>query len=175
MSNPYPQRFLDLLTSDSYALDCGAGGRKMESVVSLEIEPHPHNDVQASGLDLPFCDESFDVILSQAVLEHVTDPQCYVDECWRVLKRQGLLYIEAAFMQPVHQAPIHFFNFTPFGLALMCKQFSIEGQGAIGDLPTWWEWFSREAGIEQRLKPVTQTEAQIWNTSSGVWLLGRKT
>lgn len=189
LPNSYPQRFLDLFSaSGGLALDCGAGGRKMAGAVSLEIEAHPNNSVQASGLDLPFRDGSFDVVLSQAVLEHVTDPQRYVDECVRVLVPGGALYIEAAFMQPVHQAPIHFQNFTPFGLAHVCQALKIEGQGAIGGVAEWWDWIARENGalrvlgshacqtIRYQMERVDReaTPEEVWNTSSGVWLLGRK-
>jgi SAM-dependent methyltransferase len=43
----------------------------------------------ADGLDLPFADASFDVVLLIAVLEHVSQPERIVDEMWRVLKPGG--------------------------------------------------------------------------------------
>ncbi|RTL03896.1 MAG: SAM-dependent methyltransferase [Acidimicrobiia bacterium] len=174
--NPYPPRFLDLLRdTDGQVLDCGSGGRTHRRIVSLEIESHPNNTVQADALALPFAADVFDLILSQAVLEHVTEPQTYVDELVRVLRPGGLVWIEAAFLQPVHQAPRHFFNVTPFGLAYLCRGLEIVEQGVVGGFVESLAWICREAGT--RLPPMDEphrTAEQAWNTGSGVYLLGRK-
>ncbi len=50
----------------------------------------------ADGMDLPFADASFDVVLLIAVLEHVSQPERIVDEMWRVLKPGG----ETAILTP---------------------------------------------------------------------------
>ncbi len=43
---------------------------------------------------LPFADESFDVVLANAVLEHIPQPRgAYIRELWRVLRRGGHLII----------------------------------------------------------------------------------
>lgn len=176
MSNPYPARFLELLDDcTGRVLDCGSGGRHHRRIVSVEIQPHPHNTVQADALDLPFAGGAFDLILSQAVLEHVLDPQRYVDELCRVLAPGGLVWIEAAFLQPVHQAPVHYFNVTPFGLAHLCRHLDIVEQGTVGGFVDTIVWICREAGVTP--PPMTEpdrTPAQAWNTASGVYLLGRK-
>lgn len=174
--NPYPDRFLELLAAtDGRVLDCGSGGRRHDRVVSVEIQPHPNNTVRADALALPFAAESFALVLSQAVLEHVTDPQVYVDELYRVMAPGALLWIEAAFLQPVHQAPAHFYNVTPFGLAHLCRRFDIVEQGTVGGFVEMLAWICREAGTS--LPPMAEpdrTPLQAWNTGSGVYLLGRK-
>lgn len=174
--NPYPDRFLHLLEhTTGSVLDCGAGGRRHDRVVSLEIEPHPNNTVQGDALALPFRSACFELVLSQAVLEHVVDPQLYVDEIHRVLCPGGLALIEAAFLQPVHQAPRHYFNVTPFGIAHLCRRFDIVEQGTVGDAREAIEWIAAEAGLPLGpLPPHAPTATQAWNTASGVYLLGRK-
>jgi ubiquinone/menaquinone biosynthesis C-methylase UbiE len=47
------------------------------------------------GESLPFDDESFNVVFSFQVLEHVQDPYKVLSESWRVLKKGGQLYINA--------------------------------------------------------------------------------
>lgn len=48
--------------------------------------------VTAIGEELPFEDASFDVVLSDNVIDHAERPQAIVDEMVRVLKPGGLLY-----------------------------------------------------------------------------------
>ncbi|HEX6463913.1 MAG TPA: class I SAM-dependent methyltransferase [Vicinamibacterales bacterium] len=52
--------------------------------------------VQADGMALPFTDESFDLILSHAVIEHVADALEYLKECRRVLAPTGQMYLSTA-------------------------------------------------------------------------------
>ena len=47
------------------------------------------------GEYIPFPDESFDVVCSFQVLEHVQDPFKVLSESWRVLKQGGVLYCDA--------------------------------------------------------------------------------
>jgi len=42
---------------------------------------------------LPFKDEGFDLVLLLDVIEHVTNPEMTISECFRVLKRGGLICI----------------------------------------------------------------------------------
>ncbi|MCL4848444.1 MAG: methyltransferase domain-containing protein [Acidobacteria bacterium] len=51
---------------------------------------------QADGQALPFVDESFDAVLSHAVIEHVADAPRYLRECRRVLKPGGWMYLSTA-------------------------------------------------------------------------------
>jgi SAM-dependent methyltransferase len=189
MSNPYPQRFLELLAETAGpVLDNGGGGRSHPKVTSLEYVSHPNNTVQGDGLALPFRDDTFDLILSQAVLEHVLEPQRYVDEMVRVLRPGGLVYIEVAFMQPVHMAPMHYFNVTPHGLAHLCRGLETVEHGAFGRLVDQWEWIGREAGANEALTEQERalmrrmfakvdaaiSPTQLANVASGACLLGRK-
>ena len=51
--------------------------------------------LQGVGEKLPFADQSFDVVYSFQVLEHVQDPYRVLAEAWRVLKPGGTLYCNA--------------------------------------------------------------------------------
>lgn len=174
--NLYPDRFLQLYhQTTGPVLDCGAGGRSLPGVVGIDIVAHPNHTAIADALDLPFPADTFDLVLSQAVIEHVTDPQRYADEIIRVLRPGGLVYVEGAFLQPVHQAPAHFFNVTAFGLAHVFRRLDVLEQGTVGDFTEMVAWICREAGVPvPTLEVPAMSDLQRWNTASGVTLLGRK-
>lgn len=175
MPNPHPGRFLDLLgEATGPVLDCGSGGRKLPGVVSLEYLNQGDADLLADGLDLPFRSDSFDLALSQAVLEHVTDPQRYIDELVRVLRPGGLLWVEAAFMQPIHQAPTHYFNVTPYGLAHLCRRLDIVETALLGTYSDVVRWMAHEAGVAAPRSIRQPKPDRYFNVASGVALLGRK-
>ena len=58
----------------------------------------------AEGEHLPFDDSSFDIVLSDNVIDHAEDPQRIVDEMARVLKPGGLLYFTVHVHHPVYHA-----------------------------------------------------------------------
>ena len=95
--------------------------------MNLEIAPYPSTDVLGVGESLPFQDDSFPMVISVAVLEHVRDPFACVAELARVLRPGGELWLEASFMQPFHGYPDHYFNTTPSGVELLLRdRFDIE-------------------------------------------------
>ena len=51
---------------------------------------------QADGCALPFKHDTFDLVLSHAVIEHVADAPRYLAECARVLRPGGVMYLSTA-------------------------------------------------------------------------------
>ncbi len=75
-----------------------------------------HLDLVADAHALPFADESFDFVFSLAVFEHLHSPWLAAQEIARVLRPGGACYTLAAFLQPLHGYPDHYFNATESGL-----------------------------------------------------------
>ncbi|HDO25131.1 MAG TPA: methyltransferase domain-containing protein, partial [Nitrospirae bacterium] len=80
---------------------------------------------------IPFKDNTFDGVVIQAVLEHVVDPALCVKEIHRVLKDNGFVYSETAFMQQVHGGSFDFTRFTHLGHRLLFRQFQKIESGAV--------------------------------------------
>lgn len=174
---------LDELPPDGLALEVGSGGRRVDPrVVSLEIGWSREVDVTGSVLSLPFPDAVFDLVFSQAVLEHVTDPALAVREMIRVLKPGGLFHCVAAFMQPLHLEPMHYFNVTPYGMALLVDGlledgFEVDAWGSLADTFRWWaeelEWRGRIVRSMQQVDRLL-TDDRAWKCAANVQVTGRK-
>ncbi len=134
-SNSYDGEMINLIHRyhDGLILDCGAGSQSTyyPNVVNLEVVAYPSTDVLAVGERLPFADETFDVVASFAVLEHVRDPFVCAAEITRVLKPGGLLYCQVPFLQPVHAYPNHYYNMTQQGLNALFPNLVPDRTGVI--------------------------------------------
>lgn len=109
-------------------LDVGAGNRPMyrEDVINVEIVPYPTTDVIGASEYLPFADDTFDLVISVAVLEHVRDPFAAARELQRVLKPGGRIFAAVPFLQPYHAYPDHFYNMTAGGLRNLFADLEVE-------------------------------------------------
>jgi SAM-dependent methyltransferase len=69
--------------------------------------------------NLPFAASSFDVVLSDQVLEHIADPFRCAAESRRVLRPGGLQVHTTCLVNPIHDSPGDNYRFTPDGLRLV--------------------------------------------------------
>jgi ubiquinone/menaquinone biosynthesis C-methylase UbiE len=108
----------DEMFKDKVVLDigCGAGGKTVyyaslgvKKIRGLEIlekyreeaenlaKAHNLADkfefVRGDAADMPFEDETFDTIIMNDAMEHVDKPEKVIEECYRVLKKDGRLYL----------------------------------------------------------------------------------
>lgn len=81
---------------------------------------------------LPFADQTFDGVILQAVLFYLQDyPRC-IGEIFRVLKPQGIIYSESAFMEQVVGGEYDFYRFTLRGHEHQFRQFERISSGISG-------------------------------------------
>jgi len=92
-------------------------------LVETDVSIAANISVVLDAHDIPFCDETFDGIIAQAVLEHVLDPYRCVAEIWRVLRPAGAVYAETPFMQQAHAVPYDFTRFTYLGHRRLFRRF----------------------------------------------------
>jgi SAM-dependent methyltransferase len=105
-----------------------------ESIISFDVYNSENVDFIADAHSIPLVEESIDLIIIQAILEHVISPCTVVNECFRVLKKNGLIYAETPFLQHVHEGPYDFSRFTMLGHRLLFKQFLEIRSGFVGGL-----------------------------------------
>ena len=124
---------IDALPAGGLYLDLGCGIRRQEEVrefgIYLDAVHFRGVDVVNSRARLPLRDASVDAIVSLAVFEHLPDPFAMAEELHRILKPGGTVWIETAFLQPMHADPGHYFNMTLEGLRRVFRHFHIDAGG----------------------------------------------
>lgn len=88
---------------------------------------------------VPLADSSCDAVLSTQVLEHVTDPELYLAEAYRVLRPGGHMLLSTHGVFVYHPDPDDYWRWTCAGLRRAVEQQGFETvrlEGIIGLLPT---------------------------------------
>jgi len=133
---------------DIIALNLGSGNDDLhENISNIDIFNYDNVDMTADLLNLPIQNDSVDVIMNVAVLEHVPFPEKAVAEFYRILKNEGVIYCFFPFMQGFHASPYDFSRRTIEGLKILFKDFEIleirDAQGPTsGFLWVFQEYFA---------------------------------
>jgi SAM-dependent methyltransferase len=92
-------------------------------LVESDVSFGERTNIILDAHSIPFQNDSFDGVIVQAVLEHVVDPQNCVEEVYRVLKKNGLVFADTPFMQQVHGGCYDFTRFTHLGHRRLFRKF----------------------------------------------------
>lgn len=115
-------------------LDIGCGKKPYEDLfnsseyIGMDIDNigHSHEnekiDVYYDGNIFPFKNNEFDSIVINQVLEHVFEPDNFIKEVKRVLKKNGHLLITVPFIWDEHEKPNDYGRYTSFGLKYLLKK-----------------------------------------------------
>jgi len=123
------KRYVNPLDKDSIVLNLGSGNTNISDLVSnIDIFAYNNVDLICDITKLPFKDNSVDIIINLAVLEHIQNPQAVVDEIYRVLKPSeggGIVYSYFPFIAGFHASPYDFFRVTKEGMKELFKNFDV--------------------------------------------------
>jgi SAM-dependent methyltransferase len=107
----------------------------------------------ADAHQIPLAACSVDAVVVQAVLEHVVNPERVVEEIWRVLRDDGLVYAETPFLQQVHAGAYDFVRFTSSGHRYLFRRFAEIAAGPVAGPGTQLLW-----SIDHLVRGLTRSE-----------------
>jgi SAM-dependent methyltransferase len=129
-------------------LDVGCGQRPYEHLVAskkyigLELDTPAARtmkkaDIYYTGKRFPFRKESFDSVMLNQVFEHVFNPEEFLQEVNRVMKRGGRLLLTVPFVWDEHEQPHDYARYSSFGIAWILKENGfaiIEQRKSVNDI-----------------------------------------
>lgn len=86
-------------------------------------------------------DDFADTIISLSVMEHLCEPQIFLNESYRILKKDGTIILGVPWMWWIHEAPHDYFRYTPYGLKYMFEKAGykdIQVQPTTGFFSMWF-------------------------------------
>jgi len=111
---------------DVIALNLGSGNSDIShKIINVDIFPYKNTDICCNISSLPFKDNSIDIIFCMAVLEHVPNPEKVVSEIYRVLKKDGIIYISFLFTYRFHASPFDYSRRTYEEMKVLFKDFKL--------------------------------------------------
>ena len=180
-------------------LNAGAGNRDISSLIDGELfnQDLPyglHNDnihIYSPLHQIPKPDCFFDVIICNAVLEHVSNPEEIMEEFARVLRDDGILYLGLPFLQPEHKDPTDFQRYTADGLTALAARhhFQVERVESVHNIYITFAWIVvywlssknsiRNFFLKLILYPILAflcrtSEEQVFAAASCYRLIGRR-
>ena len=101
--------------------------KEITSYVGLDIETAlDYNNIKPDyywdGITMPFENETFDIVFSTEVLEHIFNPDAYLLEVSRVLKPGGIFFFTVPFLMSLHEVPHDYYRYTPYSLEMIFKR-----------------------------------------------------
>ena len=83
-------------------------------------------DFEFDGVNIPFEDNSYDIVICTEVLEHAIQPESLLKEISRVLDSGGRLFLTVPFIWGLHELPFDFRRYTTVGIKSEIEKAGLE-------------------------------------------------
>lgn len=161
-------------------LDVGCGTKPYKSLfsyadeyVGLEIDSKENRERSSAeyfydGKIFPFESATFDGVVLNQVFEHVFNPEEFMQEVTRVLRKDGVLLMTVPFVWDEHEQPYDYARYSSFGIRYLLSQHGFEivkQRKTVADIGVIFQL------INSYLFKVTNTRNSYLNLLSCVFLI----
>lgn len=138
--------------------------KKNNSLILSDISLNSDCNIIFDIHNIPFKSNTFDAVITTAVLEHVYNPEEAVNEIFRVLKKDGVVYSEMPFIQQVHEGAYDFTRLSMVGHHKLFKKFENIEDGIVAGPATALYWsienlliaFSSSIVVRNTMKAISR-------------------
>ncbi len=93
LGGPRISELIEDFAVDGIAINLGSGQDDYDGFVNIDLGSYKPVDIVADLKDIPFNDNSVELVASNSVLEHIYDFQKVIDEVYRILTPTGYFYL----------------------------------------------------------------------------------
>lgn len=138
----------DFNKKDALLVDLGCGDQHLiEGVKKLNFN-YKGLDIKDLNFEfdkLPFESNSVDIVVSLAVIEHISNPNLFLSEIYRVLKKDGFFYLSTPNFQMdsrnFYNDPTHCKPYTPISLEIILRMYQFSNINTFPGLRCKNLWF----------------------------------
>jgi SAM-dependent methyltransferase len=118
-------------------LDIGCGSKPYQSLyhsseyIGLEFDTLENRRIKKAdffydGKIFPFSHNEFDSVVANEVFEHVFNPDQFLDEIYRVLKKDGKIIMTMPFVWDEHEQPYDYARYSSYGIKSILENHGFE-------------------------------------------------
>lgn len=146
----YLEKYSKFLKGHLVDLGCGEAPYKeyflqyVDKYTGVDWSKTYHNsgaDIESDlNVSINLDDDIADSIISLSVMEHLCEPQIFLNESYRILKPGGWMILQVPWQWWIHEAPHDYFRYTPYGLKYMFEKagfVDVEVEAQCGFFTTW--------------------------------------
>ena len=146
INDKFLEKYAKYYKGDLYDLGCGEAPYKdyflqyADRYIGIDWSNTLHNSkadiVSDLNKKIDLKDEVADTLVSISVMEHLCEPQIFLNEAYRILKNDGYMILQVPWQWWVHEAPYDFYRYTPYGLKYLFekagfKEVAVEAQNGF--------------------------------------------
>lgn len=132
IGDSYLKKYSTFYKGDLYDLGCGEAPFKefflrfADSYTGVDWTKTLHDSkadiVSDFNKKIELDDEVADTLISISVMEHLCEPQVFLNESYRILKKDGYFILQVPWQWWIHEEPHDYFRYTPYGLKYMFEK-----------------------------------------------------